>query len=110
MILLLVHHWQPQVRDMTSNLYSYLIALAFSGSFAFTSPSIYLAYATLSAEVYCPPKLGTLNGTIENSTEPERIERDAKITDLIHTASIMPLNTEDLYSVVPAWPNFKGSA
>jgi hypothetical protein len=54
-----------------------------------------LAYATLSADDSCPPV----------GNQPPFVRR----TGLVHTASVVPLKGDDLYSVVPAWPNFEGN-
>ncbi|KAF2419013.1 hypothetical protein EJ08DRAFT_702834 [Tothia fuscella] len=80
-----------------SILRSGLSTTIITGNFAFTSPSLYLAYATLRAEVYCP-----LSGPMDFA------DFHPSTTGGLHTASIVALNPEDLYSVVFVFPNFHG--
>jgi hypothetical protein len=70
-----------------------LTVIVLKGSFTFTSPSLYLAYATLSAEFLCP---------FDSGKRPHNPGN-------MYTASFIPLNAEDLYSVVPYWQQFQGN-
>jgi hypothetical protein len=76
-----------------------LTVSVFQGHFTFTSPSLYLANGTLSASAEC--------GT--EGLEDRELSRGPEYTDRIFTASVIPLNPEDLHSVVPVFPGYEGN-